>query len=84
MTAHTDEICRWISDDRNHGVNINSVVLSDMCCEIIRARAKIEAAEKLAEAAWEHDEAFNILEDSYQIAARDKLEAALSVWESLK
>ena len=50
MTITTDEIGRWISDDRNHGVNINSGVLSDMCCEIIRARAKIEAAEKLADA----------------------------------
>ncbi len=53
MTAPitTEEIGRWISDDRNHGVNVNSGVLSDMCCEIIRNRAKLESAEKLAEAA---------------------------------
>ena len=49
----TDEIGRWISDDRNHGIHINSGVLSDMCCEIIRLRAQVAAAEKLRAAASE-------------------------------
>lgn len=55
MTPMTDhEVRGWISADRAHGVNINSGILNDLATELLAARAKLEAAEKLAEAldAW--------------------------------
>ena len=63
-------------------IGTSAAILAGIATELLAARAKLEAAEKLAEAAWEHDEAFSVLEDSFQIAAREKLEAALAAWEA--
>ena len=99
MSISTEELGRWISDDRNHGVNINSGVLNNICAELITARAKIEAAEKLAEAADSLLDAI-LAEDrlggrsltiqgstaalKWLIEAEDDAKAALTAWESLK
>jgi len=40
-------------------------------------KAKVEAVDALVEAAWQHIEAYPIVEDSDQQAKRDALEAAL-------
>lgn len=79
MTITTYELECWISDDRNHSVNINSGVLSDMCCEIIRDRVKIETAENLAEAARV---AKNQARNNKVIAAINGLTDALVAWEA--
>ena len=44
MAITTEELRKWISEDRRHGVNINSGVLNDISAELITARAKLEAA----------------------------------------
>jgi len=97
MTVTTEEIGRWISDDRKHGVNVNSGVLSDMCCEIIRNRAKLEAAEKMAEAlAFYADKdcsGYDVTVTDYGLSmekgaivldAGDTAIAALAAWEAVK
>lgn len=40
----TAELSKWISSDRQHGVNINSGVLNDIVSEVIALRAAMEAA----------------------------------------
>jgi len=36
------EIAKWISDGPSHGVHINSLLLNDLCRQLIAAMAEIE------------------------------------------
>ena len=48
--------------------------------EVARLREALTAADALSKAAWQHDDAFCIIEDSAQEAARQELEAKLEAY----
>ena len=52
LTPMTErEVRGWISEDRDHGVRINSGVLNDLASEVLRLRGRLAIADELAIAA---------------------------------
>ena len=72
----TEELQRWVGMSGHYGIHINGKVISDIAAELIAARAKLAAAERLADdvMAWRNSPR------GLPIGVFDALEA----WEAAK
>jgi len=74
-----------LNDPQNAALIAQAPTLATDLADALEREAKLkQIADELAEAAWGHDEAFCIIEDSAQEAARSNLEAKLMAYREFR